>query len=263
MMKGNIIYFSHGGGPLPLLNDKTHETMFDFLQLLSKKINIPKNIIVISAHWEESKPTILSSNNPKLLYDYFGFPDAAYNIKFPFTGNKQLVTSIVNKFKIKGIELIIDTDRGIDHGVFVPLKIMYPESVMSITQISLVKGLDPKYHIEIGNILNEIIDDDTLVIGSGFSFHNMNAFDWDGLNLKDEKNDSFQNWLIDICCGDYTKDQTEKLLIDWRNAPYADYCHPREEHLIPLHFCFGASKDRGEIIFDDYILGKRSIAIKW
>jgi aromatic ring-opening dioxygenase catalytic subunit (LigB family) len=102
-----------------------------------------------------------------------------------------------------------------------------------------------------------------LVIGSGFSFHNMRAFSWQGNGAPDPANDAFQNWLIDVCTGPLSQPEREQRLIEWEKAPSARYCHPREEHLLPVHVCLGMADKPAELIFDDRILGKRSVAFLW
>ena len=102
-----------------------------------------------------------------------------------------------------------------------------------------------------------------LVVGSGFSFHNMRAFAWDGNSVPDSANDDFQNWLIEVCTGAMSRAEREQQLREWEKAPSARYCHPREEHLLPLHVCVGMADKPGGLIFDDYILGKRSLAFLW
>ena len=102
-----------------------------------------------------------------------------------------------------------------------------------------------------------------LVIGSGFSFHNMQAFSWQGMNTPDPANDAFQNWLIETCSGPLSPSEREQRLVEWQKAPSARYCHPREEHLLPLHVCLGMANKAATVIFDDYILGKRAVAFLW
>jgi len=102
-----------------------------------------------------------------------------------------------------------------------------------------------------------------LVIGSGFSFHNMNALSWGGITEPDPANDAFQNWLIETCTGSISQSEREQRLIEWSKAPSARYCHPREEHLLPLHVCLSMANKPARQIFDDYILGKRAVAFLW
>jgi aromatic ring-opening dioxygenase catalytic subunit (LigB family) len=260
---GKVVYLSHGGGPLPLLGDQGHLKMVAFMKQLSQRLTKPESIIVFSAHWEENVPTLIGSNNPNLYYDYYGFPEEAYSIDYYLPGNPILFEKIINLFAIKQMSIKIDRKRGFDHGVFIPLALMYPEGNIPTIQISLVKGLDPRIHIELGRIIQGILNENVLVIGSGFSFHNMNEFNMNGVINKDEKNDAFQERLISYCTEEMFITDRDQKIIGWESMPYARYCHPREEHLTPLHVCLGMAQKAGELVFDDYILGKRSIAFLW
>jgi aromatic ring-opening dioxygenase catalytic subunit (LigB family) len=91
----------------------------------------------------------------------------------------------------------------------------------------------------------------------------MRAFSWQGTINSDEANDNFQNWLIEVCVGPMSQSERERNLINWEKAPGARYCHPREEHLLPLHVCLGMADKTAKLIFDDYILGKRGVAFLW
>lgn len=258
-----IVYFSHGGGPLPILGDPGHQAMVDFMKKLPSQLRKPDAILVISAHWEESAATILNAKNPEMLYDYFGFPDAAYEINYPSPGTPELaekISDILQKYKIP---TQMDQKRGYDHGLFIPLKLMYPEADIPATQISLLRGLNPAAHVALGNALKDLSHENILVIGSGFSFHNMRAFSWQGPDLADSANDAFQNWLIETCTTSISQSEREQRLIGWEKAPSARYCHPREEHLLPLHVCAGMTDLPAKLVFDDTILGKRGVAFLW
>ncbi len=260
--KGRVIYLSHGGGPLPILGDARHAKMVRFMEDFSRLQKKPDAIVVISAHWEEAVPTITESANPPLLYDYYGFPREAYSLSYSIPGNPALARSIQESFLSAGIESNLDTARGFDHGVFIPLMLMYQDDSIPTVQISLIKGLDPVRHVEVGTVLGNLLNENVLIIGSGFSFHNMNAF-FDGAEGRDERNDSFQDRLIEVCSQTVSPEAARKDLAAWEGFPYARYCHPREEHLLPLHVCAGTATQSGRIVFDDEILGKRSIAVLW
>jgi aromatic ring-opening dioxygenase catalytic subunit (LigB family) len=262
-MKSQIVYFSHGGGPLPILGDPGHKAMIDFMTALPEKLHRPDAILVISAHWEERVPTLLGAKYPPMFYDYYGFPEEAYRITYPAPGNPELVNRISASLTENNMLPQIDTTRGFDHGLFIPLKLMYPEADIPSIQLSLIRGLDPAMHIAIGKALGSLIQENILVIGSGFSFHNMNAFSWQGMGAADPANDTFQDWLIETCTGSLDETERGKRLIEWENAPSARYCHPREEHLLPLHVCQGMAGSPANLIFDDRILGKRSIGFLW
>jgi aromatic ring-opening dioxygenase catalytic subunit (LigB family) len=261
--RAQILYFSHGGGPLPILGDPSHQAMVDFMKRLPTRLKRPDAILVISAHWEEPVPTLLGAEFPPLLYDYYGFARESYSLEYPVSGNSQLATRVAQVLDDAQLSPRIDDQRGFDHGVFIPLKLMYPEADIPALQLSLIKGLDPAEHLALGRALRVLRDENILVIGSGFSFHNLQAFDWHGADKNDPANDAFQSWLIDTCSGAYTQPEREQRLKDWTTAPGARYCHPREEHLLPLHVCLAMAEAPATTIFDDYILGKRAIAFQW
>jgi 4,5-DOPA dioxygenase extradiol len=261
--KAQIVYFSHGGGPLPILGDPGHKTMIDFMIALPSKLARPDYILVISAHWEENTATLLGAQKPPMFYDYYGFPKQAYEITYPAPGSPERADKIIAWLKSENISARLDAQRGFDHGLFIPLKMMYPEADIPCLQLSLLRGLDPKAHIALGQALRGLKEENVLVIGSGFSFHNMSAFIWEGPGTPDPNNDAFQNWLIDTCTSTRLQAEREQRLIQWEKAPSARYCHPREEHLLPLHVCLGMAENSAELIFDDRILGKRSVAFLW
>lgn len=261
--KARVVYFSHGGGPLPILGDPGHKAMIDFMTALPERLPRPEAIVVISAHWEEPRATLLGAKNPPMFYDYYGFPEKAYEIQYPAPGNPELAGRIAGFLEENHIAAHIDLERGFDHGLFIPLKMMYPEADIPSIQLSLLRGLDPSAHIALGRALRGLMDENILVIGSGFSFHNMRAFFWQGAGKPDPANDAFQDWLIHTVAGALPETEREERLIEWENAPSARYCHPREEHLLPLHVCQGMAGGPGELIFDDQILGIRSVGFLW
>ena len=261
--QAQIVYFSHGGGPLPILGDASHKSMVNFMRQLPSRLRKPDAILVISAHWEESAATLLDAPTPAMFYDYYGFPDEAYEITYPAPGSPELANRIAGLLLKNNISARLDPRRGFDHGLFIPLKLMYPQADIPSLQLSLLRGLDPTAHIALGKALRELMVENILVIGSGFSFHNMSAFSWQGINTQDPANDAFQNWLIESCTGPISQSEREQLLIEWQKVPSARYCHPREEHLLPLHVCLGMADKPALTIFDDYILGKRGIAFLW
>jgi len=157
----------------------------------------------------------------------------------------------------------IDLERGFDHGLFIPLKLMYPQADIPSLQMSLLSGLNPAAHLALGKALRELNHENILVVGSGFSFHNMRAFARQGTSAPDRANDDFQNWLIEVCTGQMPQSAREQRLINWDKATSARYCHPREEHLLPLHVCTGMADKPAKLVFDDHILGKRAVAFLW
>jgi len=261
--RAQIVYFSHGGGPLPILGDAGHKAMVDFMRQLPSRLRKPDAVLVISAHWEESTATLLGAQKPPMFYDYYGFPEKAYTITYPAPGSPELADRIAGLLLENKIAARIDPHRGFDHGLFIPLKMMYPQADIPSLQISLLRGLDPAAHIALGNAMRDLRDENILVIGSGFSFHNLRAFSQQGTDTSDPANEAFQDWLIEVCTGSISQTEREQHLIGWRKAPSARYCHPREEHLMPLHVCLGMADNPASKIFDDRILGKRAVAFLW
>ncbi len=207
--------------------------------------------------------TVMNQDAPPMFYDYYGFPEEAYEITYPAPGSPELADQIVNLLKRNDIPVRTDSQRGFDHGLFIPLKLMYPQADIPSLQISLLSGLDSATHIAVGNALNELMKENILVIGSGFSFHNLGAFSWQGNTEPDPANDDFQDWLIKVVTKLPTQKEREQEMVDWDKAPSARYCHPREEHLLPLHVCLGMANKPARLVFDDYILGKRAVAFSW
>ncbi len=261
--KAQIVFLSHGGGPLPILGDPGHKAMVRFMRDLPHKLSRPDAVLVISAHWEEEYPTIFSADHVPLFYDYYGFPAAAYDITYPAPASPEIVEKISAQLAQHGINSALDSARGFDHGVFIPLKLMVPRADIPVVQLSLIAGLDPAAHLALGAALRGLLGQNLLIIGSGFSFHNLNAFFGENADAPDPAIDAFQDWLIETVTADIPQDERQKRLINWEKAPHARYCHPREDHLLPLHICAGLAGSPAETIFDDAIMGKRGVAFRW
>jgi len=258
-----IVFVPHGGGPFPLMDEPGHRAMVEFMTKLPAQLTKPEAIIVVSAHWEERAATVLGAERPPMLYDYHGFPPEAYEIVYPAPGHPALAKRLARLLAKNNIPARIDVERGFDHGTFVPLKLMYPDAEIPTIQLSLVTGLEPGVHMAIGKALRSLSDENILVLGSGFSFHNQRAFFGGNGDGPDPQNDAFQDWLIETCSGTLSQSDREKRLLAWEQATSARYCHPREEHLLPLHVCFGAAQGHAEVVFDDKIIGKRGVGFLW
>ncbi|SNX61038.1 Aromatic ring-opening dioxygenase, catalytic subunit, LigB family [Nitrosomonas ureae] len=261
-----VLFLPHGGGPLPILGDKRHEKMVSFLRKIASELNEPSAILVISAHWEEEQATITSGNQPEIIYDYYGFPVEAYTIQYAAPGNPELAKEIYTLLMASDIPARLDEQRGFDHGLFVPLKLMYPEGQIPCIQLSLLKNLDPAKHIALGKAIASIREKNILIIGSGMSFHNLKTFFSKEIDSSKE-NEGFNHWLIETCTrSDISSEQREQRLIEWEQAPFARLCHPREEHLLPLHVCFGtacAGSPIAKVVFNDEIMGKKVTSFLW
>lgn len=264
-MNGRILYIPHGGGPLPLMGEPSHAAMVDYLRTAEHDLGRPKAIVVVSAHWECPQPTITSSPAPGLYFDYYGFPPETYELEYPAPGAPELAEDLAGLLESGGFSPVLDDSRDFDHGMFVPLMMMYPDASIPVVQLSLLDDLDPARHIEMGAAIASIVGDDVLILGSGLSFHNMNAFG-PGVATADEDpdNEAFDAWL-DTTCTDQSIDEPTRRdrLVAWDQAPAARYNHPREEHLLPLHVCYGAAGRAGTRTFDDMALKKHVGAYLW
>ena len=260
----DVLFVSHGGGPMPLLGDPGHQDMVDRLTELAADLRKPSAILVISAHWEEAIPTITSGTTPSLIYDYYGFPSEAYKIEYPCPGEPVLAQQVAQALDQAGIQARLDDQRGLDHGAFVPLKLMYPDATIPCIQLSLVNTLDASTHLAIGRALQALDYDNLLVLGSGFSFHNMRAFFAAQTPEIQARNLAFEDWLEQTCSdSSLSEPERAKRLADWEQAPHARFCHPREEHLLPLHVCYGLANKASDRHIAATILGKQSGMFYW
>ena len=249
---------------MPLLGDAGHSELVACLEDIASCIRKPAAIIVVSAHWEEHFPTITSGATPPLIYDYSGFPQESYEIRYPCPGEPSIAQEIHKILGDSGIQSVLDADRGFDHGLFVPLKIMYPEADIPCVQLSLISTLDPSRHIAIGRALRALRFENVLLIGSGFSFHNMKAFFRPGSPEYSKMNHSFEKWLLTTCCTtDFSEEERVQRLVRWVEAPGARFCHPREEHLLPLHVCYGLAQTACSGSFELQIMSKKSSMYLW
>lgn len=249
------VYLPHGGGPCFFMDWRmgppdTWERMRGWLQAFGRQFEGVKALCVISAHWETPQVTVQTGAAPPLLYDYSGFPPHTYQLKWPAPGAPAQAARALALLKAAGIPTATDARRGFDHGVFVPLKVAFPKAHIPTFQISLKRGLDPAAHLAIGRALAPLRDEGVLIIGSGMSFHNMRAF------MRPQAlapSQTFDGWLEVVCRDPAARDQA---LTSWAAGPNARFCHPREEHLLPLMVVAGAGAgDAGRLLFRDEVMG--------
>ncbi|MFQ4136965.1 DODA-type extradiol aromatic ring-opening family dioxygenase [Nodosilinea sp. PGN35] len=258
------LFLSHGGGPLPLLGDPAHGEMVACLKDIAATIERPSAIAVVSAHWEASQPSITSASHPPLIYDYSGFPKESYEITYPCPGDPPLAQTVAEQLTNAGFAAHLDGARGFDHGLFVPLKIMYPDADIPCIQVSLVKTLNAEEHLRLGQALQGVGDPSLLLIGSGFSFHNMRAFYTPDTDESKAMNEAFEAWLLETCSDPQLSEaERRQRLADWETAPFARYCHPRAEHLLPLHVCYGFAASACSRAYGLQILKKQASMFLW
>ncbi|RRJ83389.1 DODA-type extradiol aromatic ring-opening family dioxygenase [Aestuariirhabdus litorea] len=263
-----VLYLAHGGGPLPLLGDEGHREMVATLASIRERLERPSLILVISAHWETPVATLTAGAAPPLLYDYYGFPPEAYRLQYPAPGAPEWAARLQAQLAEAGVEVALDRQRGFDHGFFVPLSLLYPEADIPCLQLSLLDSLDPRRHIELGRALGRALaaidPPNVLVVGSGMSFHNMRAFFASPSEADRAQNHDFERWLRETC-SDPALSEAERAerLEQWVEAPGARYCHPREEHLLPLQLCYGVAGRAASECFELEVLNKKVSMYLW
>ncbi len=241
-----VVFVPHGGGPMPLLGDANHRELTAFMRALASQLPRPDAILVISAHWEEEVAGISNSSAPGMLFDYYGFPPESYEFDYPAPGNPKLAKQIQQLLMAQQIDARLDNQRAYDHGTFVPLMLAYPAADVPVVQLSLLASLDPAAHIAMGKALAPLREQGVLILGSGMSFHNMRAFFSNDPGVRG-KSEIFDSWLSDtLTRPDLSQTEREQRLVAWASTPQARFCHPREEHLLPLHVCFGAACAEGK-----------------
>ena len=259
-----VLFIPHGGGPLPLLEEPGHAAMNQFLRAWPASNARPDSIVVVSAHWEEPVVSITAAAAPQLLFDYRGFPPETYEYRYPAPGNPDLARRIHGLLGGAGIDSRLDPGRGLDHGVFVPLMLMYPDADIPCLQVSLNANLDAATHVAIGKALAGLRNENLLILGSGFSFHNLREIMGKRDDSIDPRNREFESWLEQTCTDSGLDEaEREKRLIEWERAPQARFCHPREEHLLPLQVCYGIGQGPASLVFQQPVAGYIASAYQW
>ncbi|HEY4157762.1 MAG TPA: class III extradiol ring-cleavage dioxygenase [Polyangiaceae bacterium] len=253
-----VVFLPHGGGPWPFVDtgigDKTElDELAAYLKSVSALPSTPpKAVLVISAHWEEPVPTVMSGAHPPMLYDYYGFPPESYRISWPAPGSAELAARVQRSLESAGVHSAQNAERGFDHGAFVPLKLMYPNAEVPTVQLSLKRGLDPSEHLAIGRALAPLRDEGVFIVGSGMTYHNLRAFNASSRAVSE----TFDAWLRETASAEPA--ERDRRLTNWQQAPEARRVHPREEHLLPLMVAAGAAgADRGRVAYNGTILSLR------
>jgi aromatic ring-opening dioxygenase catalytic subunit (LigB family) len=254
-----VVFLPHGGGPWPFVDTgfapkAELDQLADYLRSVRDvPASKPRALVVVSAHWEEPEPTVMSGTAPPLFFDYYGFPPESYRLTWPAPGHPEVAARVRELLGGAGFSTAENKERGFDHGTFVPLKLTYPEADMPTVQLSLKRGLDPAEHLAMGRALAPLRDEGVFIVGSGMTFHNLRAFMSPASRPVAE---SFDAWLREAATSDpQVRDQK---LTDWARAPSARAAHPREEHLLPLMVVAGAAgADRGTVGFGGTFAGLR------
>lgn len=255
-----VVYLPHGGGPWPFvsLGQPPGEVaaMRAYLEGLPAQAEGAKALLLVSAHWEASVPTVMTHSAPPMLFDYSGFPPAAYRLSWPAPGSPALAARVQALLGAAGIPSAADPSRGFDHGAFVPMMLSWPRADLPAIQLSLKRGLDPAEHLAIGRALAPLREEGVFIVGSGSSFHNMQLFgDPRAANVAA----TFDHWLTESV--PLPAPERDARLRAWATAPAGRLAHPREEHLLPLIVVAGAAgEDRGRLGWGGPFMGAQMSA---
>lgn len=260
-----VLFLSHGAGPSFYLDAKTmprfkgmdkDSAAAEFLRNVNKTVGLkkPEAILVLSAHWEESVWTVNTNSKHSLYFDYYNFPPETYELKWPAKGAPEVARKVKTLLEDRGIKCSENSKRGLDHGVFVPLKLAYPDADVPVCQLSLLKNLSVKEHLEIAEALSDLSREGILIVGSGFATHN------GGKNGAQPPAwaTAFKTWLNDTLTNEkYTpEDRKMKLLSCETSAPEIETAHPTIEHFLPLIMCSAVAKYRpGKLLHSEFIMG--------
>lgn len=249
-----VYFVSHGGGPWPYVDSMRQmyaKTAHEFSALPGRLPGKPKAILVISGHWEAQDFTVSTAQHPPMEYDYYGFPEHTYHIKYPAPGSPALATRIKTLLADSGFSPREDSSRGFDHGTFVPLSLMFPDAEVPVVMLSLKSSYDAEEHIQVGQALAPLRNEGVLIIGSGLTYHNMQGFRRTESTPIAEAFEAYLNTAI----GQAEANTRNQMLVRWDTAPGARLAHPREDHLLPLMVIAGAAgADVGKTVFIDHVM---------
>ena len=255
MPASSAVFVGHGGGPLPLMGQQPSVAGFlgGYAATLPAK---PNAVVVVTAHWEAEEVTVSTREQADLLFDYSGFPPETYEYKYPAPNDAAVCDRIISLMKAAQLPIATDDSRGRDHGVFVPMMLMFPGADVPIVMLSLKSGQDAKSHLAVGAALAPLRHEGILVVGSGMSFHNFGYIFANGVRKQQgiEHSRVFSRWLTDTLTDPaLSAEKRLRALEQWQQAPSALECHPRggAEHLIPLFVLAGMEKGRPATLIED------------
>lgn len=229
------LFVSHGSPMLAVEEGPAHRFLSDW----KDRIDRPKAILVISAHWEQRDgPTVSTTQHPSTIHDFGGFPRELYEIQYPAPGAPDVAEQTISLLRDAGFDVKSSSSRGLDHGAWVPLSLMYPNADIPVFQVSLIQGAGPAEHYRLGAALQALRAQGVLIMGSGSLTHNL--YEFVGHRLDDAAPrwvTDFENWMAESLDAGRLPD-----LLDYRKrAPHAERNHPTEDHLLPLFVALGAA----------------------
>ncbi|CAI8860737.1 DODA-type extradiol aromatic ring-opening family dioxygenase [Pseudomonas chlororaphis] len=230
------LFISHGSPMLALEPGDSGPA----LARLAAELPRPKAIVVVSAHWESQDLRVSSNPQPQTWHDFGGFPAALFAVQYPAPGQPELAEQVAQLLRADGLPAQLDDQRPFDHGVWVPLSLMYPQADIPVVQVSLPSRMGPALQTRVGHALSSLRQQGVLLIGSGSITHNLRELDWHaGPESVEPWAKAFRDWMIEKLAAN-----DEAALHDYRRqAPNAVRSHPSDEHLLPLYFARGAGGD--------------------
>ena len=250
----------------PGVYDQLEKSLHDVRKELGE---LPRAVLMISGHWEADRFWLSSASHPSMHYDYVGFPEHTYRIRYDAPGEPELAETVRAILERGGMPSGLDPRRGYDHGTFSLMHVLYPEAKVPLVQLSMKADFDPAEHIRVGELIAPLRDQGVLIVGSGFSFHDTRSI----LSGAGEvASATFDQWLGETLVHSKPPERRRRLM-DWSNAPAARAAHPREDHLIPLMFAVGAAGDdagtqvyhehafMGAITASSYRFGEAPVAV--
>lgn len=245
-------YVPHGGGPCFFMDDPAGiwTAMAAFLKTIPARLPAPpKAILIVSGHWETPGFALTGAARPSLVFDYYNFPPHTYKLRYDAPGDPALAERAAGLLKAAGLPAVVDPERGLDHGVFIPLMVAFPDAAIPVVEMSLDKSLDPAMHLAAGRALAPLRDEGVLILATGMSFHNMRGY---GDPRSTELSKAFDAWLSHAVAE--PAGERDRDLQTWAAAPGGRFAHPEEEHLLPLMVAAGASEARGTRIYNEMVV---------
>jgi 4,5-DOPA dioxygenase extradiol len=227
------LFLSHGSPMMPFEDIPARS----FIASLGHTLERPKAILLVSAHWDNDVPTLSAADNLDTIHDFYGFPQQLYALSYPAHGDPALAESIADTLGDAGLRAHTDAARGLDHGAWIPLMLMYPQADIPVIQLSIQSALGPGHHLQLGRALASLREQNILVIASGGFTHNLRSLDRRGGNDEPVWATEFADWMHNALMANRTCD-----LVSYRRlAPHAAMAHPTDEHLLPLFVALGAA----------------------
>lgn len=230
------LFLSHGAPSLVL----DHCPARDFLKRLGTQLPKPSAIVVMSAHYEASTPSIGAALQPETMYDFRGFPEALYQMTYPASGNPELAARMKHMLLCAGLTAQIESQRGLDHGIWNPLMLIYPDASIPVVPLSINPAETPQYHAKIGEALAPLKEEGVLLIGSGSVTHNLRRF-FNGTYDIDSAAEPFARKFADWIAERLVAGDTTTLMKTPDEWPAGRENHPTDDHILPLYFALGAA----------------------